>query len=168
MSLTPKYKHENLLDQEFRRIYSFLDKDTDALTRLLVRLSSARHFHQWLSGTCSVGATTKRVLFGEAAYQASTVRLYAIERDGLSSESSHAVTVYNLTESTFESGALDTWTLGRAQADIDLDLNEGDEMAIEVVGHATMSFNINVGLTPASDILLDMDDYPAEFRTEED
>lgn len=168
MTLTPRGQHTLPLMEEFRRIYGMLEKPVAALTSLLVYLSGDRMYHQRAAGFVpfDAAAGTVGVVYGEASYAAQTVRVYGRTTDGSNPVSGHTVTV--TTPAGGATGSLASWVTGAAQVDIEIEIAQGAEFVIDVVAHATKSFNINVGLTPAEASLLSMDDYPAEIRTEGD
>ena len=167
MSLRPRGQHDLPLMEEFDRIYKLLDGPTSALTRLLVFLSGDRLFHQSFSGYVPAGGGGTYVFFGEANYQAASVRVYAMTSNGADPGGGVVVTVGNVTQGTSENGTISTWSSGAGQTDVDLDISGGDEVAMSVNADPALHINFNVKIVPDSEILLDMTQYPAEFRTEE-
>lgn len=167
MSRTTKYPHPQQLTDELLGMMGSQDEVSEALTGLLALLSGDRPWHQWNAGYIPAGIADVFLLFGEASYAASGIKIYAAEATGLDPAVAPNVSLWNSTQSTGpSSGSISTWTSGLGNTDLDLDLAQGDEFFVLFHADVALTFNVNVKLTPAS--VLDMEQYPAEFRTEED
>ena len=119
-----QHAHPEPLAAELRRIYKILD-------RVGTYLGQERLYFAPLAGAVLAGAAAVvavEALYGEVAYSATGVRVFGTSQDG-DSPTSTEVSVTNVTQSTSTSTVL-TWGDGRASADVDLDFNEGDEIAI--------------------------------------
>lgn len=155
MSRRLQFSHEDVnLEHELLGILNTLDGLASTIATieatlldLRTYLALERLYSQTVGGYVENGAGQQYPCFFEASFAVTGVRVYAETIDDLQPSTNPDIWINNITQGDIQTGTLNSWTSGRGQMDIDIEINEGDEIAVKV-DQTNKKTTFNIKLTP--------------------
>jgi len=143
----PDKTHTVEVKHDLRKVHKRIYQEAKKVESHRQMLISDRIYHQVFGGFKINGVSTGEIIYGEAGYTSTGVRVWGATLDGSTPVLATTVTVTNL-ENSKTASITPSWSSGRMRGDITLALDEGDRFKVTFAADSTYDYNVNVGLLP--------------------